>query len=147
MTNGNAGLGKSEVFVRKKELGHSNPNQQTTRLMDSHMSDDEEGRSFSYEELQEYFHKPINEVSQELGICATLLKKLCRKNGIKRWPHRKIKSLDTLIDNFEEIIRTRPDDWEAIQSDITKLKQKREFLLANPNVSYNDASKAPSERL
>jgi len=47
-----------------------------------------------FEELAPYFHLPINQVSKELGICATVLKKICRKNGIPRWPHRKIKSLD-----------------------------------------------------
>lgn len=98
----------------------------------------DQGRTFTFEELREHFHRPINEVSQELGICATLLKKVCRQNGIRRWPHRKIKSLDTLIENFEEIVRANPAEAEIIQADIAKLKKKREFLLQNPNVSYND---------
>jgi hypothetical protein len=43
-----------------------------------------------FEELAEYFHLPITQVSKELGVCATVLKKICRKNGIPRWPHRKV---------------------------------------------------------
>jgi len=107
--------------------------------MEDHPNNEaDQGRTFTFDELREHFHRPINEVSQELGICATLLKKVCRQNGIKRWPHRKIKSLDTLIENFEEIVRANPAEAETIQADITKLRKKREFLLQNPNVSYND---------
>ena len=43
-----------------------------------------------YALLQQHFHLPISEVAKELGVCATVLKKLCRKHGIPRWPHRKV---------------------------------------------------------
>lgn len=46
------------------------------------------------ETLRQYFHLPINEASKILGICSTSLKKICRKNGLPRWPHRKVKSID-----------------------------------------------------
>lgn len=92
---------------------------------------------YTYDELAKYFHMPINDVSQELGICATLLKKICRKNGINRWPHRKIKSLDKMIEAFELLSKTEPDDFDSISNDIQELKEKRDFLLKNPNVSYN----------
>jgi hypothetical protein len=44
----------------------------------------------TFEQLSKYFHLPINDVAKELGICATMLKKICRRNGIPRWPHRKV---------------------------------------------------------
>jgi hypothetical protein len=28
------------------------------------------------------------------GICPTVLKKICRKHGLKRWPNRRIRSID-----------------------------------------------------
>jgi RWP-RK domain len=46
--------------------------------------------SITREQLTKYFHLPITDVAKELGICATMLKKICRKNGIPRWPHRKV---------------------------------------------------------
>ena len=49
-------------------------------------------KNISFDELSKYFHLPINQVAKELGVCATILKKLCRKNGIPRWPHRKVYS-------------------------------------------------------
>merc|ERR1712093_748007 len=57
--------------------------------------------------------------------------------GINRWPHRKIKSLDKMIEAFELLIQTDPEDAEIISNDIEELKEKRDFLLKNPNVSYN----------
>ena len=47
-------------------------------------------KNISFDELSKFFHLPINQVAKELGVCATILKKICRKNGIPRWPHRKV---------------------------------------------------------
>ena len=95
-------------------------------------------KDYSYEELSRYFHMPINDVSSELGICATLLKKICRRHGIKRWPHRKIKSLDNMIEAFERLASIcSADELDTILNDIKELKKKRDYLLQNPNVSYN----------
>lgn len=40
--------------------------------------------------LSKYFHLPIVDASKELGMCTTMLKKLCRRCGITRWPYRKV---------------------------------------------------------
>ena len=93
-------------------------------------------QTLTLENLSQYFHLPINDVAKELGICATVLKKICRKNGINRWPHRKIKSIDKMIESLEELTHTNPNDLPSLLSDIETLKEKREFLLKNPNVSY-----------
>ncbi|KAL6760233.1 RWP-RK domain-containing protein [Haematococcus lacustris] len=39
--------------------------------------------------LCKYFHLPIKEASDVLGICPTSLKKICRTHGLQRWPHRR----------------------------------------------------------
>ena len=44
----------------------------------------------SIEKLARHFHLPINAAGRELGICPTVLKKICRKHGLTRWPHRKV---------------------------------------------------------
>lgn len=51
-------------------------------------------RAIELEELQTYFRLPEKEVAKRLGICLTSLKKVCRSNGIYRWPYRKMMSLD-----------------------------------------------------
>ncbi|OVA19575.1 RWP-RK domain [Macleaya cordata] len=53
-------------------------------------------------DLVKYFDVPITEASRSLNVGLTALKRKCRELGIPRWPHRKIKSLDTLIHNLQE---------------------------------------------
>lgn len=88
-------------------------------------------KNFTFEDLAPYFHLPINEVAVKLNVCATILKKICRKNGIQRWPHRKIKSIDKLIATLEE--KEGPLSEETL-SEIEHLKQKRSEIIRNPNI-------------
>ena len=53
------------------------------------------------EELSSCFHLPSEAACRALGIGLTVLKRQCRKYGIKRWPFRKMKSLDRLITNVQ----------------------------------------------
>lgn len=52
-------------------------------------------------ELSQYFHMPITQAAKELKVGLTVLKKRCREFGIPRWPHRKMKSLESLIHNIQ----------------------------------------------
>eukprot|EP00961_Rhodomonas_salina_P049344 662772-Rhodomonas_salina.1 len=42
--------------------------------------------------LREHFDLPLHEVATKLGVCTTSIKKVCRKMGIKTWPHREMKA-------------------------------------------------------
>jgi len=55
-------------------------------------------------DLAQHFHLPINAAAKELGICPTVLKKICRRNGMRRWPHRKVGILLTEVLNFFRIM-------------------------------------------
>jgi len=55
------------------------------------------------EDLKERFNRPLADVAAEYGVCLTYIKKLCRSYDIKRWPYRKIKSLQTKADKLAEI--------------------------------------------
>ncbi|GAB4815554.1 hypothetical protein N2152v2_002600 [Parachlorella kessleri] len=52
------------------------------------------------EDLAKWFHLPAEEACAKLGVSLTVLKRVCRKFGIKRWPFRKVKSLERLIDHL-----------------------------------------------
>jgi hypothetical protein len=45
------------------------------------------------ESLSTLFHLPVKAACAKLGISTTSLKGLCRKNGLPRWPHRKVGSI------------------------------------------------------
>lgn len=57
----------------------------------------------TFEDVSRYFYMPITQAAKELNVGLTLLKKKCRELGIPRWPHRKMKSLQTLIKNVQVI--------------------------------------------
>jgi len=60
-----------------------------------------EEKKITFEDVSKYFYMPITKAARELNIGLTLLKKKCRELGIPRWPHRKMKSLQTLIKNVQ----------------------------------------------
>jgi len=91
-------------------------------------------KNISFDELSKYFHLPINQVAKELGVCATILKKICRRNGIPRWPHRKIKSLDKMITNLEVNLSKNPTEKEEINHEVELLKNKRQEIMKNPDI-------------
>lgn len=67
-------------------------------------SREEQGKSFknlSRKTLSKYFYMPITQAAKKLNVGLTLLKKRCRELGIRRWPHRKLMSLQTLIKNVQ----------------------------------------------
>ena len=55
----------------------------------------------TFELVSQYFYMPITQAARELNVGLTVLKKRCRELGIPRWPHRKMKSLQALINNVE----------------------------------------------
>lgn len=59
------------------------------------------GKELTFEQVSRHFSMPIKQAARELNVGVTRLKKQCRKLGIPRWPHRKMKSLQTLIDNVQ----------------------------------------------
>jgi hypothetical protein len=46
-------------------------------------------KAIELEQLRQYFDRPIHEAARKFDVCTTLLKKICRRHGIARWPHRK----------------------------------------------------------
>ncbi|RHY35433.1 hypothetical protein DYB32_000090 [Aphanomyces invadans] len=88
----------------------------------------------SIEELREHFDQPIVEVARYFGICITLMKKVCRRNGIKRWPHRQIRSLTKSISSMEAAMMTATGaEREKYEGQIQTLKMKRDAVIADPN--------------
>ena len=93
-------------------------------------------QDLSFVELSRVFHLPISEAAEKLGVCPTILKKNCRKNGINRWPYRKIKSIDSLIESLQQVLDENGGKVPNINMGMEDLMNKRKYLMENPNVSY-----------
>ncbi|OEL16340.1 hypothetical protein BAE44_0022641 [Dichanthelium oligosanthes] len=79
--------------------------------------------SITLDEITQYFHIPIREASKTLQIGVSILKRKCRKYGIPRWPHRKIKSLDSLIHDLEYVL---DDEQEDAQQELQKIEEQKQ---------------------
>lgn len=66
------------------------------------------------EALRTYFDKPLHEAARCLGICATAVKKICRKMGIKEWPYQRIKPIRRRLAKLHSCILT-PDAIREIR--------------------------------
>lgn len=40
--------------------------------------------------LRSVYNMPIEQAAKQLGVCVTVLKRICRRKGIARWPYRKV---------------------------------------------------------
>lgn len=61
------------------------------------------GRELSLEKLQSVYEHPITSAAAQLNIGVTVLKKYCRWYSIDRWPYRKIRSVDKLIEQLDQL--------------------------------------------
>uniref|UniRef100_K3WJ72 RWP-RK domain-containing protein n=1 Tax=Globisporangium ultimum (strain ATCC 200006 / CBS 805.95 / DAOM BR144) TaxID=431595 RepID=K3WJ72_GLOUD len=59
-------------------------------------------KNVTFAMLQPHFNRPLQEAALHFGVCTTLLKKICRKNGIKNWPFRRICGLHKSIVSMEK---------------------------------------------
>lgn len=49
-------------------------------------------KSLSFQAVEQTFDMPIEAAARTLGVCTTVVKKICRANGVVRWPFRKLQS-------------------------------------------------------
>eukprot|EP01116_Phalansterium_solitarium_P019477 TRINITY_DN544_c0_g1_i3.p1 TRINITY_DN544_c0_g1~~TRINITY_DN544_c0_g1_i3.p1 ORF type:complete len:810 (-),score=190.40 TRINITY_DN544_c0_g1_i3:169-2598(-) len=98
--------------------------------------------SISFDMLSRNFHRPLKEVSKDLGVCSTMLKKICRGFGIKRWPHRKIRSLNRMIRSLETSAPASAEEAEQVQQEIVLLHAKVQNLVRRGELHGDDDSKS-----
>ncbi len=85
--------------------------------------------------LAPHFHKPINDAARALGICPTVLKKICRRHGLGRWPHRKLASIERALQRVEAQARGAAGDAPAVgalETRARELRAERARLLFEP---------------
>ena len=102
-------------------------------------------RPLWYEELAQYFHVGINEAAEALRICPSAIKRICRRHGLNRWPHRRISSISRNIINMESKLEAclRESNADAdvvatLQADI--MENMRNRILSRCNLGAPDGS-------
>lgn len=95
---GNFGSDSSEfsMVVDQKPLSKSEEGKRTSGRKKS--------AALELDEIQKHFNVPITKAAKEMEVGLTVLKKRCRELNIMRWPHRKIKSLKSLINNAKVLL-------------------------------------------
>jgi RWP-RK domain len=140
--NRQGGAGESKANGNGNSNGNGNGNGINTGIsINSHGSIGSQkssiSRNIKIDDLRSYFHLPIVEVAKQLGICTTLLKRVCRTNKIKKWPYRQIRSIAKSIQSLEmaSMNGLLPEsERDKSQEQITFLKRSLEALIDDPSI-------------
>ncbi|KAG7390525.1 hypothetical protein PHYPSEUDO_007751 [Phytophthora pseudosyringae] len=91
-------------------------------------------KDLTLNELRPHFNKPMAVVAKELGVCITLMKKICRRNGLVRWPHRRIRSLVNRITSLQVLASNAAGaERKRFQGQIAGLREELSAVIQNPN--------------
>ncbi|KAL6912138.1 hypothetical protein ACP4OV_000943 [Aristida adscensionis] len=96
-------------------------------------------KELTFEQVSRHFSMPIRQAAQKLGVGLTLLKLQCRRLGIPRWPHRKLKSLQTLVNNVEEL--SGEQHGPEVRRVVKSLLQERKMIEKMPGMKLKDGTK------
>nr|GMC72026.1 protein RKD1-like [Ipomoea batatas]GMD52914.1 protein RKD1-like [Ipomoea batatas] len=91
------------------------------------------------ETISKYFYMPITKAARELNVGLTLLKKRCRELGIRRWPHRKLMSLQTLISNVQ--VLGKDEEEEKLREAVELLEKQKKEIEESPDMEMEDTTK------
>ncbi|XP_039806578.1 protein NLP5-like [Panicum virgatum] len=101
-----------------------------------------EETALTFELVSQYFYMPIMQAARELNVGLTLLKKRCRELGIPRWPHRKMKSLQSLINNVQVLQEAgKATGEEQLRAVVEMLQQEKQLLEQRPYVQLEKKTK------
>jgi hypothetical protein len=92
-------------------------------------------KSLQLKELQTCFHLPMAEAAKNLKVCSTVLKKICRKYGISRWPYRQIRKIDKAIIDLSSILSSdgvNEPQANGVRKKVASLKKLRSRIIAAP---------------
>eukprot|EP00288_Rhodomonas_lens_P003296 CAMPEP_0177721434 /NCGR_PEP_ID=MMETSP0484_2-20121128/17143_1 /TAXON_ID=354590 /ORGANISM="Rhodomonas lens, Strain RHODO" /LENGTH=238 /DNA_ID=CAMNT_0019233735 /DNA_START=67 /DNA_END=780 /DNA_ORIENTATION=+ len=94
----------------------------------------------SERELREHFGIPLNEVAAKFGICITALKKLCRRYGVRKWPHRRLLAVERRLQVIADELKTAPASVQAtLQVEAAQLKLDRERIYEGKGQDFEDS--------
>ncbi|EFJ47054.1 RWP-RK domain-containing transcription factor [Volvox carteri f. nagariensis] len=94
--------------------------------------------ALTLETLRGMFELPAQDVVRALGISATDLKRRCRALGIRRWPHRKLASLQRLVQAVNEDVDLPANEREVVLETVAATRSR---IFEDPNVDLDSSLK------
>jgi len=87
---------QSTSTTQQKQKVSNNPPSSSSSNRPTNNQQDTVPLSFlKFEDVEPYFDLRLEDACEKLGISTTSMKKICRQWYIQRWPHRKLKSLQS----------------------------------------------------
>ena len=89
--------------------------------------------SITLADLQRQFMQSIAEAAKYFGVCESIMKRVCRRHGIRKWPQRTVRSLKRQIASFESNLETLDADARApvvLQINSLKLRLAQLYKVA-----------------
>ncbi|KAL0440698.1 UNVERIFIED_CONTAM: protein RKD2 [Sesamum radiatum] len=123
-----------ELAVEEKKL-----RKRSSREVAKNNNDSASSKKLSKKLISQYFYMPITQAARELNVGLTLLKKRCRELGIRRWPHRKLMSLQTLIMNVQELGKEEGEG--KLKESIQILEKQKKLMEEIPDLQLEDKTK------
>ncbi|CAN0292374.1 unnamed protein product [Ectocarpus sp. 6 AP-2014] len=104
-------------------------------------------RRVPVEVLLPYFNFSLRTAADAMCISVTSLKRLCRRHGVKRWPHRQLSGLNRTVSHLEERQATSSDPDIARQ--LARLYCRRDEVIdlaftSDDNSSEPERASSPS---
>ncbi|MBA0611447.1 hypothetical protein Godav_012135 [Gossypium davidsonii] len=115
------------------------------RFLPNLMRRRERTRNLTLKEIENYFHLPIEKAAKKMEFSATVVKKICRKYGLSRWPHRKA-CLSSLSLSFSQYITYRLCETEGSACCCVYMKQIQSMEKKISNWVESLSSNDPKER-
>ncbi|CAI5707434.1 hypothetical protein KXD40_007696 [Peronospora effusa] len=87
-------------------------------------------QNITFDMLEPHFERPLHQAADSFCVCTTLLKKICRRNGINNWPYRKICGLRKSIASMtKQVNYLDGDQRRAYAAQLLQLEYKlQEYL-------------------
>ena len=82
--------------------------------------------------LQDFYHLPLREAAKAMGVCPTSLKRQCRREGVGRWPYRKLKSINQQIEELQAQMGQRNHQRDKHQKKLAVLLATKDAIFEPP---------------
>ncbi|KAE8881357.1 hypothetical protein PF007_g28853 [Phytophthora fragariae] len=80
---------------------------------------------FGVEQLQTVYHLPLKTAAERLGICEAALKRICRRNRIRKWPYRQLSCADASPSSKTNKSRSRPPCLKHFDTRLRQLEAEQ----------------------